>query len=122
MSVEFNTTNNNINNLIGIFDNIIYKIYFSSKRINFDEFDEVNVNEEELIWEYIKGCFSITKFPRGSVVFQKKNKWKMFNLNTFFMIKKNYVSNLYHNFPKYFKIKRSSGADCHAKKLDLQII
>ena len=109
-----------INQLIQTFINILSSIYFSRKRLNFDEFDEKIIDETDLIQNIIPGVFSLVNYPRGIVYYHKNNSWKMDNLKTFFIIYKNCIPNLNHNLPKQLLIKRSNGSDCYAKLLNFE--
>lgn len=118
--MEISTTNTFINNLIEKYTYIISTLYYSSKRLNYDEFDDVVISEHEISHEYVKGIFNMVYFPRGAVFFHTKNKWKMENMHRFFMLYKNCISNMNHNLPKQFIIKRSDGTECYAKLLNFE--
>lgn len=122
MEIIFDTDNEELNYLISSFKRISNKIFFSSKRINYDEFDNVAIDEKLTKQEYINGCFSIVNYPRGVVFFNINNKWKMDLFNIYFMIKNNIIPNTNHNLPKKFKINRSNGDITFCKLFDLEAI
>ena len=121
-TINFNSNNTYISNLINSFNYISNRIYFSSKKVNYDEFDQININDTDIISEYINGCFSLISYPRGSIFFIKNNKWKMDLLNIYFMIKHNIIPNIYHDLPKTFKITRTNGDITDCKIFDLEAI
>jgi hypothetical protein len=115
MKLLFDTNNFMINELLYSFNDVLVNIGFSSKRINFDEFDnESIVNEDDLAFRYINGSLICVSYPRGLVNFHKKNKWKMDCLDNYFIMKENLIPNIYHNLPKQFKINRTNGDSCYA--------
>lgn len=122
MEIIFDTDNDEINNLISSFKRISNKIFFSSKRINYDEFNNIIIDEKLLTHEYINGCFSLVNYPRGIVYFNINNKWKMDLFNIYFMIKNNIIPNTIHDLPKQFKINRSNGDISFSKIFDLEAI
>tara|TARA_B110000495_G_scaffold197062_3_gene206770 strand:+ start:92 stop:811 length:720 start_codon:yes stop_codon:yes gene_type:complete len=115
MKLLFDTNNVIINKLLNSFDDILINIGFSSKRMSYDEFDKERVgNEEDIIYRYINGSLILVDYPRGLVYFHNKNKWKMDCLDTYFIMKKNLIPNVYHNLPTQFKINRTNGNSCYA--------
>ena len=114
-----NNKNTIISTLIDTYISIISGMYFSYKKIKIDEFTEKNIeNENDYRNEYINGCFSFVVFPRGNVIFHKESMWQMINLHRFFMMYKNVVPNIYHNFPKQLIINRSDNSECYVKLLN----
>jgi len=118
--MELESDNNYINELLEKFKSILSSLYYSRKLLNFDEFDERVVDENDLIQKVLPGIFSLVVFPRGFVYYHKDNSWKMDNLQRFFIIYKNCIPNLNHNLPKQLLIKRSDGSDCYGKLLNLE--
>jgi len=118
--MEFGHNKNTIiSTLIDNYLSIISGMYFSSKQIKLDEFtDKIIENEANQKNEYINGCFSFVIFPRGNVIFHKDNTWQMDNLQRFFMMYKNVIPNINHNFPKQLIINRSDGSECYIKLLN----
>jgi hypothetical protein len=118
--MEFTSNNTNIQNLIENYHYIISSLYYSRKKIDFDEFDNEHITDNEIMHEYVRGIFNMVYFPRGCIFFHKKNKWKMDNINRFFMTYKNCISNMNHNLPKQFIIKRSDGTESYSKLLNFE--
>ena len=105
----FNDKSNDDKNLIQVIDDIILRIgLFSSKKIDFDDFDNVLCKSEDLIEEVIEGSASIYRVPFNLLTYHKKNKWKMQCFNISFRTLYNLIPNnigmtglmSYHDLPK----------------------
>lgn len=112
----FSDESNNEKKLIQVIDDIILRLgLFSSKKIDFDDFDNVLCKSEDLIEEVIEGSASIYRVPFNLLTYHKKNKWKMQCFNIAFRTLYNLIPNnigmtglmSYHDLPKNIKFERN---------------
>ena len=112
----FNHESNDEKKLIQVIDDIILRLgLFSSKKIDFDDFDNVLYNNEDLVEEVIEGSASIYRVPFNLLTFHRKNKWKMQCFNIAFRTLYNLIPNnidmtglmSYHDLPQNVKFERN---------------
>ena len=113
----FNDEPNEGKRIIDIIDDLILsRGLFSSKKINFDDFDNVEYNDEDLLETPIEGSCNLLRFPYNLITFHKKNHWKMRCLNISYKTLYNLIPNKldshcelysYHDLPKEFNFERS---------------
>ena len=105
--VDQNIKNSIIENIEGI----VFKIgLFSSRLYNYDDFDNVLYNEEDIISKHlIMGEMVGYYIPYNLVIYHKSNEWKYKCLNVEFELTKNLISIMNTNFPRIINIPRSNG-------------
>jgi len=112
----FNNESNDDKKLIQVIDDIILRLgLFSSKKIDFDDFDNVLCKSEDLVEEVIEGSASIYRVPFNLITYHKKNTWKMRCFNIAFRTLYNLIPNnidmtglmSYHDLPKNIKFERN---------------
>jgi len=95
--------------------------FFSSRRLNMDQFDNNIYSDEEMMSSHILGSYTIgINYPYNIILYSKENCWKMDCLNLYYNIFKNISLNENHNLPKLLNIKRSNGSIQKAVIKDIQ--
>lgn len=120
MSPIFNSEANIHKRVIDVIDDIILtKGLFSSIKIDFDEFDNVKCDSDDLIQIQIEGSTNLYYPPYNLILFHKKNWWKKRCLDVAFKTLYNFIPNSmqyqdnislysYHDLPKEIKFERSN--------------
>lgn len=101
--------------LTEVIDHIIISLgLFSSRKIGFDDFDNVKYDEDDLLSYVIEGSTCLHRFPHNIITCHKKNWWKMCCLNVAFRTLYNIIPNkfenqtlyAYHDLPEIFNFER----------------
>lgn len=112
MDITPTPTNQKIkNDIIENIEDLVLKIgMFSSRLYNYDDFDRVQYNKEDIVSNrLIMGEMVGYYTPYDLVIYHKSNEWKCRCLNMEFDLSKNIIPIVNTDFPRIVKIPRSNG-------------